>query len=104
MKPEMWDGKPVEYFWCTACSAVNTDVAVEYVGGCWRCGGQMMKSTGQRPPDIYIRECHKNEKKLIRSGRDACGRDIVAKAVAACGYRLKKITVKPMRFLRRRWL
>jgi len=101
MKLETWDGKPVEYFYCTTCAAVNTDVAVEYSGGCWNCGGQMFKSARQQPPDFKIRECHKEERRLIRSGKDAVGRNIVAKAVAACGYRLRELKTC---FTRRRYL
>lgn len=84
--------KPEEYFWCATCQAVVTlQGSIEYLGGCWQCGGQMFKQTGQLPPPFKIRECHKAERNLLRSGRDAFGRNIVARAVASLGYHLRRI-------------
>ncbi len=51
----------------------------------------MLKQTGQLPPPYKIRECHKKEKLVIRSGRDAVGRNVFARAVASCGYHLRRI-------------
>lgn len=91
MKLERHEGKTCEYFWCMTCAAVMTDVSIEYSGGCWRCGGQMVKDTGQLPPEYKIRECHKAEKQLLRTGRDATGKNIISRAVAACGFHLRRV-------------
>jgi len=82
---------PENYFWCSTCAAVITLNSIEYLGGCWRCGGQMFRQTGQLPPEHKIRECHKAERLVIRSGRDALGRNVFARAIRACGYHLRRI-------------
>jgi predicted nucleic acid-binding Zn-ribbon protein len=80
-----------EYFWCRTCHEVSTMTGIEYIGGCWNCGGQMFSTTGVRPPMDKIRTCRKKERLVIRSGRDALGRNVFARAVAACGYRLRQV-------------